>query len=122
MSRDTVFSGRVMAGVVEYRRLAFRALVLQAAVTGLPAVWEPVPPGGEDLMAAAAGCCCSARVRRLCWPCPHREVCLAAALWLDDDRPWVAGMSRAARVKFFDELVALAGVVEPWTVTGRPAT
>ena len=28
MSRDTVFSGRVMAGVVEYRRLAFRALVL----------------------------------------------------------------------------------------------
>ena len=119
MSRDTVFSGRVMAGVVEYRRLAFRALVLQAVSAGLPAVWELVTADGEDLMAAAAGCFCSARVRGLCWPCPHREVCLAAALWLDDDRPWVAGRSRPARVKIFDELTRLAGVLEPWTADRR---
>ena len=121
MSYRNIDAERVMRGLAEYRRLAYRALVLQAAATGLPAVWEPVTADGEDLMAAAAGCYCSAIVRRLCWPCPHPDVCLAAALWLDDDRPWVAGRSRAARVKIFDELTALAGVLEPWTAGRRVA-
>jgi len=48
-------------------------------------------------------------------------MCLAAALWRDDDRPWVAGKSRAARVKIFDELTRLAGVLEPWTAGRRVA-
>ena len=121
MSYRTVEAERVMTRVAEYRRLAYRALVLQAAGTGLPAVWEGVTADGEDLMAAAAGCYCSAQLRRLCWPCPHPEVCLAAALWRDDDRPWVAGKSRAARVKIFDELTRLAGVLEPWTAGRRVA-
>ena len=120
MSAAMVFPRKTMDGVAEYRRLAWRAWVLQTAASGLPAVWEPVLPGREDLLAVADDCYyCSARVRRLCRPCPYREVCLAAALWLDDDRPWVAFMSRRARTVFFDELVALAAVLDPWAAAGR---
>ena len=56
MSGAMVFPRKTMDGVAEYRRLAWRAWVLQTAASGLPAVWEPVLPGREDLLAVADDC------------------------------------------------------------------
>ena len=107
-----------MAGVpervVEYRWLAYRALVLQNAP--LPAVWAGVDDGGTDLMVLAESCGWRGPVRR---PCRNREVCLAAALWLDDRRPWVAGYPEHARWELWADFEAFASVLDPWI--GRAA-
>ena len=107
----------VSAAVREFRRLTYRALVLQAMHTTLPPVWQGLDEDGVDLLALAAGCDCAGPRRRRC---RQRSVCLAAAVWLDASEEWVAGYSRAARVAYFAELERVAAVVDPWIAAQQP--
>lgn len=109
-------SGRVPEGVREYRRLAYRALVLQQ--TGLPAVWDGIDVDGQDLIAAALACGCAGPGWRRC---RHRELCLAAALWLDDTSAWVAGYPAEARWEFWVEVEAFAVTCDPWITRAETA-
>ena len=103
--------GGVAAGVVEYRRLAYRALVLQATAGEFAVVWEYAGEDDVDLVGMAARCGCAGPVEQVC---RHWWICLAVAVWLDDPRPWVAGVSRVDRVILFDQLAQIAVRVEPW--------
>ena len=107
----------VSAAVREFRRLTYRALVLQAMHTTLPPVWQGLDDNGTDLLALAAGCGCAGPRRRRC---RQRLVCLAAAVWLDASEEWVAGYSRAARIAYFAELERVAAVVDPWIAGQQP--
>jgi len=107
----------VSAAVREFRRLTYRALVLQTMHTALPPVWQGLDEDGVDLLALAAGCDCLGSRRRRC---RQRLVCLAAAVWLDASEEWVAGYSRAARVAYFAELERVAAVVDPWITAQQP--
>ena len=107
----------VSAAVREFRRLTYRALVLQAMQTALPTVWQGLDEDGVDLLALAGGCDCAGSRRRRC---RQRSVCLAAAVWLDASEEWIAGYSRAARVTYFAELERVAAVVDPWISTHKP--
>ena len=107
----------VSAAIREFRRLTYRALVLQAMHTTLPPVWQGCDEDGIDLLALVAGCDCAGPRRRRC---RHRLLCLAAAVWLDASEEWVAGYSRAARVAYFAELERVAAVVDPWIAAQQP--
>jgi hypothetical protein len=107
----------VWAPVVEYRQLAYRALILQTVRTALPPVWQAVDDDGVDLLALAADCGCVGAEAR---PCRHRDLCLAAAVWLDTPDAWAAGVPRDGRVSYFAELEAFAVAVEPWIAVERP--
>ena len=107
----------VSAAVREFRRLTYRALVLQTMHTALPPVWQGLDEDGIDLLVLAAGCDCAGSRRRRC---RQRLVCLSAAVWLDAPEEWVAGYSRAARVAYFSEFERVAAVVEPWIAAQQP--
>lgn len=104
--------------VAEYRRLAYRALVLQAMHTNLPPVWQATDDDGADLLALAAGCGCVGPEKRVC---RHWDLCLAAAVWLDTREEWAAGTERAARVEYFAELERVAVGVDAWIAGQQPA-
>lgn len=109
----------VAAAVTEYRRLTYRALVLQAMHTELPPVWQASDDDGIDLFALAAECGCVGPDQH---PCHHWDLCLAAALWLDTPDEWAAGVDRAARVEFFAELERVAVGVDAWIASQQPRT
>lgn len=105
------------AAVTEFRRLTYRALVLQAMHTELPPVWQATDDDGTDLLALAAGCGCVGPEQR---PCRHWDLCLAAALWLDTPDQWAAGVDRASRVECFAELERVAIGVDAWIASQQP--
>jgi hypothetical protein len=107
-------SAAVAAGVSEFRRLTYRALVLQAMHTTLPPVWQAVDDDGADLLTLAAACGCVGPEKR---PCRHWDLCLAAAVWLDTPDEWAGGINRAARVEYFGELERVAGGTDSWIAT-----
>lgn len=107
----------VLARVWEFRRLTYRALVLQSMRTELPPVWQAVDDDGDDLLTYALHCPCVGVVRR---PCRHWDLCLAAAVWLDTPDEWAAGIDRAARVAYFAELERVACGVDPWIEAQQP--
>lgn len=100
----------IMSGVAEHRRLCLRALILDASESDLLALWDPFLHTA-DLIAEALGCRCGGDEEQ---PCPQVELCLPLALWLDDPRPWVAGMSRRSRVASFLEFSVHAAAVNSW--------
>ena len=115
MTESTVAAqAAVSAAVWEFRRLTYRALVLQAMRTTLPPVWQAADDDGTDLIALAAECGCVGPEKR---PCSHWDLCLAAAVWLDTPDEWVAGIDRAARVEYFAELERVAAGTDSWIAT-----
>lgn len=107
------------AAVTEFRRLTYRALVLQAMHTELPPVWEAADDDGTDLLALAAECGCVGPQQR---DCRHWDLCLAAALWLDTPDEWAAGVDRASRVECFAELERVAVGVDSWIASQQPGS
>ena len=108
---------RLSAGLSVFRRLTYRALVLQAMRTELPPVWQAIDDDGTDLLALAAGCGCVGPDQR---PCRHWDLCLAAALWLDTPEEWAAGVDRGSRVECFAELERVAVGVDAWIAAQQP--
>ena len=98
----------------EFRRLTYRALVLQAMHTTLPPVWQAADDDGTDLLALTLECGCVGPEKR---PCRHWDLCLAAAVWLDTPDEWAAGIDRAARVEYFAELERVAAGMDSWIAT-----
>lgn len=107
-----VITTREAEGLAEFRRLGWRALILQDS--GLPPVWSLVGDEGPDLTEVAGDCGCAADEWR---PCRSPEVCLAVALLVDDPALWRAGWSRADRQSMWAQLAASAGFLDPW-ITG----
>ena len=114
---DASFTANALSAITEYRRLAYRALVLQAMRTTLPPVWQAMDDDGTDLLTLATGCGCVGPDRTRC---RHWDLCLAAAIWLDTPDEWAAGVDRAARVEFFAELEAVAVAVDSWIAAQQP--
>lgn len=110
-------AGSVVDAVAEFRRLTYRALVLQSMQTTLPPVWQAADDDGTDLLALALACGCAGPERR---PCRHWDLCLAAAVWLDTPDAWAAGIERAARVAYFAELERVAAGVDDWIAAQQP--
>ncbi|HEY5847245.1 MAG TPA: hypothetical protein VIT42_10715 [Microlunatus sp.] len=104
----------VSAAVGEFRRLTYRALVLQSMHTTLPPVWQATDDDGTDLLTLSLECACVGPEKR---PCRHWDLCLAAAVWLDTPDEWAAGVDRAARVAYFAELERAATGLDAWIAT-----
>lgn len=110
---DVQAGTRESALLVEFRRLGWRALVLQDS--GLAPVWSPAGDGAD--LVDAEHCGCAGEV----WgPCRCPDVCLAVALLVDDPAPWRAGWSRADRQSMWAQLAVSAGLLDPW-ITGTRA-
>jgi len=109
----------VAASVSEFRRLTYRALVLQAMHTTLPPVWQAADDDGTDLLALTLKCGCVGPEKR---PCRHWDLCLAVAVWLDTPDAWAAGINRAARVDYFTELERVAAGMDSWIATQEPVS
>ena len=117
MTDTTVEPSTLPNAVVEFRRLAYRALVLQSMHTTLPPVWQAADDDGTDLLALTLACGCVGPEQR---PCRHWDLCLAAAVWLDTPDAWAAGVDRAARVAYFAELERVAAGVDDWIAAQQP--
>ena len=107
-------SAAVSTGVWEFRRLTYRALVLQSMHTALPPVWQATDDDGTDLFTLAVECGCVGPDKR---PCRHWDLCFAAAVWLDTPDEWAGGIERAARVEYFAELERVAAGTDSWIAT-----
>lgn len=111
----SVGSPGLSAGLAGFRRLSWRASVLQHS--DLPQVWCHVDEWGLDPTVPARDCGCAGDTRR---PCLAPEVCLAVALLVDDPAPWRAEYSCADREALWGQLVAHAVAVDPWIGTTPP--
>ena len=117
MTTVDLAAGSVVDAVGEFRRLTYRALVLQSMHTTLPPVWQAADEDGTDLLAIAADCGCVGPDRQAC---RHWDLCFAAAVWLDTPDAWAAGIDRSARVEYFTELERVAAGVDDWIAAQQP--